>query len=449
MKYTKIIKFALVFTLLPFLASADFSAGNWQYKKSINLEGQNGENYVQFKIDKEIYGHSSLSDIRIVDYTGVEIPYQLVVKEASYALNTYPVRILNASTDSGNNLAFIADLGQSGQTHNKIDLRIPNANFKRKVHIFASDSLVSVDSSAWRKLTDAGYIFKFTDKVTGFSTEQTSVYYPEATSRYLKIVVDDGEEGHLSIYSSASVMQAQNTEAVQDFFDLQAIISQNNSEKTTEIIADIGSGGIPTNMVSLDFLSDNFNRQAIVEVSNDKINWQSVGRGYLFSVNTAKYSGKNPEIYYPETQARFYRVKVFNEDNQPVKFAENLSVRSVSRNIVFKGNSENQFKVYYGNPSARVAHYDLAKLFEYIETQNIPFVTLGVESPNNDYLAPKAPVVPLSERYPYLLNSVLFVLILIIVAFVFLFIRKQKMPISSSPMDQQEESLVDKTPPTV
>lgn len=442
------MKVGIALSLIPFIASADFSASDTQYVKSINLGGFIGENYVQFKIDKEIYGHSSLSDIRIIDLGGTEIPYQLVVKEASYALNTYPVRILNASTDSAERLVFIADLGQGGLIHNKIDLRIPNVNFKRKVHVYTSDTLLGIESASWRKLTDNGYIFKFTDKVTGFSTAQTSVSYPEATSRFLKIIVDGGEEGALAI-SSATILKSQKTEAVQDVFDLPASVSQNSEEKTTEIIADLGTIGIPTNMISLDFLSDNFNRQAVVEISNDKINWQTVGRGYLFSVNTVNYSGQNADISYPETQARYYRVRIFNEDNQPVKFVDNISVRSVARNIVFKGQSENQFKVYYGNPKARIPHYDLAKLFQYIETQNLPFVTLSVEQPNPDFIAPKPRVVPLTERYPYLLNSVLFVLIIIIAAFVFIFVRKQKSLISGSQVAEPLETPRDNIPPTV
>ena len=435
MKYAKILKFGLLLALVPFLASADFFANNWQYQKKINLGEFAGEGYVQFKVDREMYEHSPLSDIRIIDASNAEIPYQLVTRDTSYTSDSFPVKIINTSTDSLGRRLFIVNFGRDGQIHNKIDLDISNPNFKRKVHIFASDSLLSLESDSWRNITDNGYIFKFTDSTTGFSTGQTSVYYPDTTSSYLKFVIDTGEEGPLSVTNANIVRQLKKVE-IQDVFDVNATISEDTVVHNTEIVADFGSIGVPTNVLTLDFLSDNFDRQALVMASDDKYNWRDVGQGHLFSTNTTSYVGKNSEISYPETQARYYKVIIFNGDNTPIKLSSVLTLKGISRSVIFKGQSENQFKVFYGNPSARIPRYDLAKFFQYIETENIPLVSLGSENLNEKYTKPLPPVVPFTERYPYLLNSVLFVLILVIVIFVFLFVRKQKISISN-PTDTQ------------
>jgi len=403
---------------------ADFAETNWQWVKNISLPDQSASSYVQVKLDSEVYRGSSLSDLRVVASNGSEVPYQLIVKESTYGKDTYPVKILNQSYDAEGRLMFVADLGESGLVHNKIGLAISTANFKRTVHIGASDQNLSVASTLWRTLTDNGYIFKFTDPVTRFTSEETEVPYPNSTSRFVRVIVENGEGGSLSL-SGASVYRTRQFPAEQDRISLEAKIGENTATKATEFVIDMGAVGIPTKSVEIEApTTETFSRQAVVETSPDGTSWRSLGQGYIFRIKTTNFNGSNLIISYPETNARYYRIIVFNQDNQPVNFSSTVIFTSVARRIVFEAGPNESYKLYYGNPNARAVHYDITRFFQYLETDNFPEALLGLESINSAFVAPQVPKVPFTERYPYLLNSILFVAVLIMAVIIFFFVRK-------------------------
>lgn len=396
---------------------ADFNQADWQFKKAINVPAVSVPQYMQITIDKDVYARSSnLGDLRVIDASGREVPYQLVTKNSSGNDQYYSSRLLDVSTSAGQT-SFTLDLGSSGSIHDRIIIESASINFRRQVSVFASDT-----NSNWRLLTDKGHIYNFTDNQANFAAGSGEVRYPQSTSRFIHVIIGGGEGGTVLV-SGAQVYRYDVRQAKEEVISVSLSVNQNSVEKSSELTADLGAP-IPTHSISLTSSSSNFSRRVVIQASGDGSTWRLVGQGYIFKVATLLFTGSELSIEYPETKSRFIRAIVFNEDNQPLTFGTTATFRSVVRNIIFQVEPNVGYSLYYGNPSASAPRYDFSRIFQYIESENIPQATFRGEELNTSYVAPAGPVVPFTEKYPYLLNTALVALVLIIGVFLFFYIKK-------------------------
>ena len=254
-----------------------------------------------------------------------------------------------------------------------------------------------------------------TDVGTGFSTDLGEVSYPESSARYLRVVVEAGVEGPLSL-RSASIYRYEISSAKEETESLPADIMQRTDDQTTEVVVDLGRGGIPTHRIALS-VSDggNFSRNAYLFGSSDGTNWSRVGQGHLSQIETAKFSGRSLSIEYPESVYRFYKVSIQNFDDAPLQVKTEVELTHIVRTIVFEADPKASYLLYYGNPSSYAPRYDLSRYFEYLETTSLPSASLGTERDNAQYVAPAAPVVPFTDRNKVLLNVTLALLVLLAV----------------------------------
>ncbi|MSU54928.1 MAG: DUF3999 family protein [Candidatus Taylorbacteria bacterium] len=416
----KIITSASILGIFAFAtyAFADFKPTDWQFKKAVAVPSVSVAGYVQATLDKDIYAKSNLEDLRVVDALGLEVPYQLVVKNSSGNDQYYSSNLLDLST-SGGKTSFTLDLGSRGIIHDRISIGFSSENFRRQVSVFASDK-----NGNWQLLTDKGYVYNFTDNQANFSAGKGEVNYPKSTARYIHVVIGNGEGNEVSV-SSAQVYRYDVRQAVEEGVTVSVSAVLNSVEKSTELTADLGSP-IPTHSLTLTSSDSNFNRRVVIQASQDKKTWRLTGQGYIFKVNTSLFSGSELTINYPETSSRYVRVIVFNQDNQPLAFGQTALLKSVARNIIWEAKPGILYSIYYGNSYAQAPHYDLDRIFQYIESENISQVSLSGEKTmlNDAYVAPAGRVVPFTEKYPYVLNIVLVVLVVIILIFLFFYARK-------------------------
>ena len=407
-----------LFLAVPFFAAADFTSSNWQYERSLTMPALQSSGYVRVKLDGTVAsGSQGFKDIRVMQGER-EVPYQFSVETAEVRAQYIDSQVLDTVVDSAGRLQFILDLGQNGTLHSKLHIETGSLNYKRQVSVYASPSLLPQGSSGWDLLTDKGYIFKFTDPVTKFSTDSGEVAYPQNSSRYLRVVVESGPEGALSL-ASGSVYRYEISSAKEETETVSADVLQNKETQTTDIIADLGAPGIPTHQVTLS-ISDrgNFSRTAYLFGSNDATAWSRIGQGHLSQIDTPKFTGGNSTIEYTESTFRYYKVSIQNFDDTPLTVANHIEVVHIIRTVVFEATPSATYTLYYGNPLAFTPRYDLSRYFEYLETTSLPEATLGGERENPKYVAPAGPVVPFTERNKVLLNVTLAFLCLLIAVFV-------------------------------
>ena len=80
--------------------------------------------------------------------------------------------------------------------------------------------------------------------------------------------------------------------------------------------------------------------------------------------------------------------------------------------------------LYYGNEEARAPSYELERVFPYLVTENLPEAQLGVHSSNPLFMEPAPPTVPFTERYPWLLPTVVAMAALLIGLFLASLLRQ-------------------------
>jgi hypothetical protein len=87
--------------------------------------------------------------------------------------------------------------------------------------------------------------------------------------------------------------------------------------------ADLGQEGILHNEIEIKTPSSNFRRKATVETSNDGATWMRTAEQtiYDFTVKERGFTTRDTRIRYPESTARYVRVKIADEGEGPLEIA--------------------------------------------------------------------------------------------------------------------------------
>lgn len=393
---------------LPALVFADFDKTAWEYRSPIS--GFSGApEFSVLEISPEIFSrvHTGLSDLRVVG-DDQETPFVISVEQESESVEYYAARIFNKTFSPGGDTLFTVDLGKDGLLHNRLAVNTSSENFRRMVSVEGSN-----DQAVWRFLTDRGQIYDYTVRdIKPLKAQDTSVSYPEATFRYLRVTIRDAGEPPLAIYG-AQVARQTRTAAEEITYAPTREIAENSGERATEIILDLGVSGLPHRRGILKTPDMNFNRAILISASDDKTNWQLLTQQAIYRIQTQKFSGELLAFSYPETNRRYLKIAVMNRDDQPIRI-EDISLFGLARRIIFQYNPAKTFYLYYGNSRARSPQYDLGLFSRYLDTASLNQVSLGSSEKNSDFVAPIPPKEPLTERLPYLLSIVLGIVVAIL-----------------------------------
>jgi hypothetical protein len=85
--------------------------------------------------------------------------------------------------------------------------------------------------------------------------------------------------------------------------------------------ADLGKVGILHNEIEFRTPATNFRRTAIVETSNDEATWMKIAEQtvYAFTVKEQNFTTRDTRIRYPESTARYLRVKIADNGEGPLE----------------------------------------------------------------------------------------------------------------------------------
>ncbi|MDO8559724.1 MAG: DUF3999 family protein [bacterium] len=398
--------------------SAAFTPSAWQYRKAITVQ-QSG--YVRLNLDAEAFAglQTDLRDLRVADSTGLETPYKVVVERQAGEVRRRQLAVYDNAYTPGQFQSLVVDLGESGGAHNWLSILTPEREFQKQVEISGSH-----DRMFWQVLKSDGYIFAHAEPRRNFFAKETSLTYPQATFRYLKLKVFSDTPFAIN---GVEVTERVSESAKDVAFTPTLLQVEDGATQSSLLTLDFGQGGLPIQEVTLRTAATNFNRPVELFASNDATAWRRVGSDYVFRVATEKFRGEHLTLRYPELAARYLRVAVFNGDDQPLQFS-GATAKGILRSVVFSAIPGQQYFLYYGNPQAQRPAYDLERLFPYLEVPAAPGATLSPQQANPTYVAPAAPVIPFTERYPWLLPSVLVVVALGLLALMFRFVKRVKPP---------------------
>ena len=391
--------------LLPGVVLADFRGETWPFQKPILIPVDlPEESLVEFVPDREVFASAtgSLADLRIIEEgSGREVPYQLLVDRGERRIGSIDVAVRDLSRVPGDFTSFVADMGREGVLHNEIEIHTSSKNFQRGVTIEGSN-----DRAAWAVLEDDGRIFDFTIEERSFTERLTRVRYPSSTVRFLRVLIEDGEEPPLEIIGARAFfseeLRPQETES-----QAAIIVREEHSETRQSLLyLDLGARGAPSTRMSIAIPQDNFYRRLTLDGSDDQVVWTPLQQSAaIYSYNTPKFEGADLSVSLPETRFRYYRLTLFNEDDAPLPITD-VRFYGFLRRVIFSANSNQSYLLYYGNLQARTPSYDLERVFPFLVTENLPVAQIGRQTQNPVFALPSGPSESLTERLPWLLPSV-------------------------------------------
>ncbi len=364
----------LLVLFLAITLKADFSPKNWEYKKLIAIEDIEG--VASVKIDAETYNHSKedLSDLRVIDDKGKEVPYRLEVLESTKEMIRFEPHLYNLSNIPNEYTEFYLDMGEKTHMINKLHIVTSNKNFRRKVELFGSD-----DSKKWLKIRDDAHIFNF--HTEDYTSALTDLDFLDTKRRYLKIVIWNEKEKPLEI-EECWVYQEKVSKASMDEipFKITSRI-ENKEKKRTEIILDVVYNDVPKNEITLDFVSPGYYRSVCVSGSTDAENWRYLNSGVIYRFEK---ENRNNVISLGEARDRYLKILIQNQDDAPLKI-DNMSIKGNQRVIYFPPERNNRYYLFYGNPDARKPIYEFEKILPHTESKKAVMVQLKKEQANEDF----------------------------------------------------------------
>ena len=388
---------------------ADSPDARWQFFKPVILpDGLLDDQLVEVELDPEVYPHAQpgLGDVRLTatDTAGErEIPYKLLVEAGDQRRAAVPVKMQDLGHIPNDHTSFVLQVQSEGDLHSEVEIQTSSVNFQRRVAVSAGD-----DGETWRILEENGTIFNLAIPERGFSDGDTSVQYPSSSARFLRIQIFDEDQEPLDI-RGAVVLFAQTLEPRRHSLPLDIVERIEDAErKQTILLLQAFHPGFPADTIRLDIPQRNFYREVVVEGSYDSLYWIPLQSGeILYDFDTPRFVGDDRELRLGESRYLYYRITIFNEDNPPLPVEEPIA-SGFARKIIFAAAAGETYRLYYGNPEASAPSYELEKLFPYLVTEDLPVARLGLREVNPAFDAPAPPPegVPFTERYPWLLPTV-------------------------------------------
>jgi hypothetical protein len=404
--------------------NANFSLPEWPYYSNLEKGGSVG--MIKVVLPKDVsWQTDDLYDLRVVDENGIEVPY-VYTKNIKPSVPVVNAIILNSVIATGGSTKQIIDTQKSGVIKNSINLISDQPNFRRQVTLYSSDTLLPVDDARWSLVSNSGFIFSFTDLTSGNRQGKTWINFPANTARYFKVVVSSGEEGPVMI-KSATIDGELDVSLLKYSQEFSADVFNSPNKKTTEIIIDLGINGKFSDSIALNVKDSNYLRKVIVETSNSsstESSWRYLNQGSISSISTSLFKGSSNTVYYPEQRARYIKLSIVNDDNQPLSVANTVTVAGPIFEIVFDAEANSNYKIFYGSTSAKRPQYDISRFASYIEVAKLPSIPTGQILANSSYIAPKPPTVPFTESNKWLLNTVLVLVVIAIAIAIAIYLKK-------------------------
>lgn len=121
----------------------------------------------------------------------------------------------------------------------------------------------------------------------------------------------------------------------------------------------------PINRITIATTTENFSRQATIEVEeidrDGKSNWRQIGQGTVtrFAIGTIRRESLSLEL--AETSATKYRVLIENQDSSPLSIT-GVEISGPAYELAFLASPGQKLELDYGSPDAKAARFDTAAL---------------------------------------------------------------------------------------
>jgi len=372
---------------------------SWRYTRTIEEARSGALNYIT--LDRAAFSHSEhqLSDLRLIDDAGKEIPYAV---RSQITRAPEPVKLpSNVRENSFVPKEFtqvVVDLGEKTGFNNNLRVRTPETDFINWVEVAASE-----DAHVWRIVNARAPISRFNKE--SLEGNQT-VRYSENNARYLRVRIQETQHpfqvSDIEVFSSPA---ANKEAAAENGISLANSLAPdaNGTESLTRWTVDLGSGNIPISRFMFETSQPEFYRAVRMQTSSDGKEWQFAGGGEIHRYVFNGVSQESLEVScYENGGPRHWRVEVLNANDAPLSDVR-LYVLMAKRFVLFHGVAGRSYRMVYGNSRATAPDYDLVRTLQIPGVEAMGQASLGTEEATSNYIDPS----PFTERHPNLLWAAL------------------------------------------
>ena len=379
-------------------ATAQTSTNAWPFYVQLNGATGNPGLY-DLIVPLEVMDKSldDLSDLRLIDSNGREIPYAVRVRRDVNDSKSVETAIFNRAF-SGGAAEVSVDLGEDHLEHNAVEIVTNGSNFRRKVTIEGGDS-----TDEWRTLKTGDVIFSFNSDNS--VVDSNRVNYSPSRFRFLRIRVSPDSEtnDHPEITDVRVMMSVREKGELATWTASVPSVqfSRNQGAPASAWLIDLG-GRAPIDRVALNFFDSSFSRPFQIEAVDDQ-NVRLIASGEL----TRREGDTRPLVinFNQEEHTRKLRLLFTDHSNQPLML-NSIEPSAPARQLVFeiKQPPAQPVRLYFGNRKIPAPHYDFEKELANKTATNITRVFVGARTTNPNY-TPEP--LPFTERVPWLIYLVL------------------------------------------
>ena len=379
----------------------------WRYSRPIIVPRGVERQLVRATLPLEVVGRAqpSFDDLRVIDGRGMEVPYVLHARSGSRTLNWRATELSEAGFVAGEYTQVVADNGTSAQLHNSIEIEIGERDFFTWVEVAASD-----DREVWRVVRERAPLFRFEkENLEGSRT----ISYPDTRARWLRLRLPGDEK--LTV-RAVRVAEEVIEEAELAPLPARPRLDRDSPEGESVWEVDLAHANVPVSVVRCETERLEFHRPVRVSASQDGENWNRVSQGEIYrdaglvAEDAGDRERQRLRVRFDEARGRYWRIAVVDRNDSPI---EDLSCELLwtPRHIVFRPESEDGYRLLYGNHRADHPTYELARLTVREELEQAAPADLGAQSANDGYVSPD----PWSERHPGVLWLALGLAIVVLV----------------------------------
>ncbi len=394
------------------LGAADFDSTRWQYRCPIYVDQP--DRMQVLALNRGIYERSrpDLGDLRVTR-NGLEAPYLLEVLREKDESREAPAQVIDRAVSPGTGLQVTLDAGERKVRHNQIRLVTSETNFRQTVRLEASD-----DGRFWFTVRENGYIFDFSEG--GRRAQVLEVDYPVSTRRYVRATIYGWRR--TAAVDGARLWLHERREAVRDVVATPLPSRREDPQtRSTLLELDLGTCGIPHDLVRLESDGRSFHRAADVEYSADGKDWRLLRRAVIYQVP----GEQSLHISFPERTERYLRLRISNGDDEPIAVTR-VQIEVARRQVKIPPYPlGGDYFLYFGNPSARTPVYDLSAVLARHEPLPEAIPDLRPWQRNPSY-QPPPDQRPWTERHRTLFYAVLAMSVAGMLLLTIHFLRKLK-----------------------
>lgn len=378
MKLMKLNKFLI----LLFLTNLSFAQHNTTAKiKKVAIDGLHK---IVLPPAIRSFSKEDLSDFRICDATGNEVPYFIIQSEKETLSNTFEEYTILSKTVVPQKTSSIIISHPSVTNSNRISLSIANSDVVKTYSISGSD-----DQKEWFGLSNAQELddLNSPDKTTVIKT----IFFPLNSYRFLKIDFDDKKTLPINILKAGNFHSPFEKHLLQQIIPKSSSITQLPNEKKTQIHL-VFEGPQVINQIVFDI------KKPALYKRNAGL-YKNVTRKIKHKTATYQENSINFELS-SDTKNTFNISQIFekelfitidNQDNQPLTISE-IKCNQISVSIIADLKKNEQYTIKTGNPNLSTPRYDLSYFKNNIATTLPETAIYGIEQtvPNQNGIQKKS-----------------------------------------------------------